>query len=32
MMDDSVNDRDGDITVKEELSPVGEFLIRRQDD
>ena len=32
MMDDSVNDRYSDITVKEELAPVGEFLISRQDD
>ena len=32
MMNDSVNDRDGDITIKEELSPLGEFLVRRQDD
>ena len=32
MMNDSVNDRDGDITIKEELSPLREFLVRRQDD
>ena len=31
-MNDSVNDRDGDITIKEELSPLREFLVRHQDD
>jgi hypothetical protein len=32
MMDDSVHDGYRHVTVKEELSPVGKFLVRRQDD
>jgi hypothetical protein len=32
MMDNSVNDRHGDIAIKKELSPMGKFLICGQDD
>jgi hypothetical protein len=32
VVEDSINDRCSDISTKEELAPVGEFFISRQDD